>query len=287
MKHTLFFIVILAMACQLNEGSDSQQSSTSREDERTSSGIQIHDDTTLHFSFRGQPYPVYIRYPKDSIRGSILLLHGYDLPPLQWCKETDFCTKALQRGYALVIPDLKKTNYSLSVYPQTIQQYRHYPTLPWIRDSLLRGTEKLSGLLSKEAINFVAGISTGARGAGLLAYYEPDRFTACASLSVDFDITKMSDSFLYQGWFGDFQTYPERWKNECIAYKCKYYQVPTYIAHGCKDKVSPVSQSLMMYDSLSKYVYCRSRFPENAGHDYDFWGSESSAILDFFDQQVN
>jgi pimeloyl-ACP methyl ester carboxylesterase len=286
MKQLLFFIYLLAIACQSNDKSAQEKPHENQVAEVRPSELKIHQDTTIRFTSKDHTYSVHIRLPDSSIRGSILLLHGYNLPPLQWCIETTFCTEALQRGYALIIPDMKRSNYSLAVYPETIEMYRNYPTLPWIRDSLLCGIEEISGLLSTDGNNFVAGISTGGRGASLLAYYEPERFTACASLSGDFDITKMQDSFLYQAWFGNYKEHTLRWENECIAYDCKNYEVPTYIAHGGADQVSPVAQSKMMFDSLNQYVHCAHHFPEKARHDYTFWGSETNGILDFFDEQL-
>jgi len=246
-----------------------------------------HNDRLLSFSFRDTAnYGMKIIFPDDSAKACILMLHGWNLPADEWCEETNFCDEALARGYILIIPDWQKCNYPLSVYPETMPEYRRYPDLQWIMDTIINDLQGKQRLLLKDHNNFVAGISTGGRGAGLLAFYRPEIFTGMASLSGDFDITSMQDEFLYQAWFGLYEKFPLRWKQECFAYNCSEYKVPSYVAHGKADKVSPVGQSMAMYDSLTKHhpgLGHKAHFPDSAGHDYEFWGSETEAVLDFFD----
>jgi len=245
------------------------------------------NDRLLSYNFRDSVnYGMKIVFPDNEAKACILMLHGWNLPAEEWCEKTDFCEKALARGYILIIPDWQKCNYPLSVYPETKREYWRYPDLHWIIDTIINDLQGNHHLLLDGHNNFVAGISTGGRGAGLLAFYKPDVFTGMASLSGDFDITSMQEEFLYQAWFGPYEKFPLRWKQECFAYNCSEYKVPSYIAHGRADKVSPVEQSIAMYDSLTKHhpeLGHKAHFPDSAGHDYSFWESETEAILDFFD----
>jgi hypothetical protein len=247
----------------------------------------IENDTSLVFSFSSDfECKVNFILPKDTIKGSILLLHGWNLPATQWCDSTYFCDNATKRNYALVIPNLEKCNYPLHIYPETLEQYKKYPSLTWIMDSLLVEISEQTALLTEGHKNFVAGISTGGRGASLLSFYMPEMFTACASISGDFNITVMKDEYLYNAWFGPYHKFEDRWKNECFAYRCQEYCVPSYIGHGKKDNISPVSQSMAMYDSICYYhpeMPLVGNFPDDAYHDYNYWKSETNNILDFFD----
>lgn len=228
-----------------------------------------------------------IKYPpKDiKIKGTILLLHGWNLPSSEWCQKTTFCEKALQKGYILIIPDYNKSNYCLEMYPQTIADYQKYPTITWMFNTQFPFFQETFGFLLPGQNNHVAGISTGGRGATLMAYYKPEIFKSAASLSGDFDITKMTDEYLYYSFIGQYSDFPERWQKECFAYDCENYIVPTYIGHGQADNVSPVKQSQMMYDSIIKYhptLRVVSHFPDYASHNYDYWESETDAVLNFF-----
>lgn len=229
-----------------------------------------------------------IKYPdpETEIIGTILLLHGWNLPADEWCKKTTFCDKALSKGYVLVIPHYNKSNYCLEMYPQTSADYQKYPTITWMLDTQIPSIQEAFGLLLPGQNNNVAGISTGGRGATLMAYYKPDIFRNAASLSGDFDITKMQDEYLYYSFIGHYTDFPDRWKKECFAYDCKNYTVPTYIGHGKVDHVSPVIQSIMMYDSIKAHhpaLKLKGNFPEFADHNYDYWESETNAVLDFFE----
>lgn len=285
---------ILAIAALFITTACSSNSSTNPESDKCDSiksevvAINHGNDTIL-----AQKYDccfivsTIIRYPEKDIKikGTILMLHGWNLPAIEWCEKTTFCEKALKQGYVLIIPDYNKSNYALEIYPQTRADYQKYPTLTWILETQIPIIQETLGLLKPGQNNLVAGISTGARGATLLAYYRCELFNGAASLSGDFDITAMQDEFLYYAFFGQYQDFPDRWKKECFAYDCQNYLVPLYIGHGVADKVSPVNQSKAMYDSIKKYqpkLKLIGNFPQVAGHNYDYWESETDNVLEFF-----
>ena len=252
--------------------------------------LLVHGDTVLNYTFRDRyQCQVHLLFPHSVWKGNLWLLHGWDLPAMEWCNKTTLCNQALEEGYLLIIPDLDRCNYPLKIYPETMEKYRKYPTLNWILDTLIPSLNRSTGILDHGRMNVIAGISTGGRGSTLMAFYRPDLFDACASLSGDFDITAMTDTYIYRGWFGAYNNFPDRWKDECIAYRTADYRVPTYIGHGKDDKVSPVTQSQALADSIRKNhpgLKIKGHFPENQGHDYTYWSSETKAILDFFEEVV-
>lgn len=250
--------------------------------------VRMRDTITFHKYDCCFVVTTEIKYPNEDkeIVGSILLLHGWNLPADEWCQKTSFCQKALEKGYVLIIPDYKKSNYCLEMYPQTIADYQKYPTITWMMETQIANLQETFGLLLPGQNNNVAGISTGGRGATLFAYYMPEIFKNATSLSGDFDITKMTDEYLYYSFLGHYADFPQRWEQECFAYDCRNYIVPTYIGHGKADNVSPVEQSIMMFDSIKTHhpnLKLIGHFPDYAAHNYDYWESETDAVLDFFD----
>ncbi len=285
----LFSLIFLLIGCHQTKEETPDSSLNHKKDSIVTYDGYVFEnqsDTSFYLlNSRGYQADVHIMYPDDAIHGCILLLHGWNLPAMQWCDSTDFCEKALENNYALVIPELSLCNYPLEIYPECLEKYRKYPDLPWIVDSLIPAIFERTSLLEESKRNFVAGISTGGRGASLLAYYMPDMFRACASISGDFDITAMQDEFLYKAWFGDYDSFPERWEKECFAYDVENYKVPIYIAHGQADKVSPCAQSQAMYDSILLHhpdMIIEHWFPESYGHDYSFWAEQTEPVLNFF-----
>jgi pimeloyl-ACP methyl ester carboxylesterase len=261
---------------------------------------QIHSDTLIKFNSQKSDTSfslsfknvftvfVQIKYPKVNKSNSknILLLHGYNLPSMQWCEKTDFCRQALDSGYTLIIPNFGKTTYQYKFYKETIPKYRIYPTRFWMLDTLIPILQNNFQLLLPDTTSFVAGISTGGRGAVLLGADRPEIFRALASLSGDFDQTKMAGEPIYTGYYGNYSSFSARWKNEDNPMQMvKKWTVPCFLAHGEIDKVSPVEQTKMFSKALysnKPNVIQEIFIPSKNGHDYVFWSACTKPILQFF-----
>ena len=253
----------------------------------TDTFIQQKTDTVFTLLYRGSfSVPVIIKYPSHSFNKNILLLHGYNLPSIQWCEKTSFCKQALDSGYTLIIPDFGKTTYQYKIYTETIQKYRIYPTRQWMLDTLIPHLQKNFNLLLPDTASFVTGISTGGRGAVLLGADRPEIFRALASLSGDFDQTKMAGEPIYTGYYGPYQKFKSRWTNEDNPMQMiSTWTIPCFLAHGKIDKVSPFQQTSVFSQTLKKKrpkIQQAVFFPAANGHDYVFWSLCTAPMLSFF-----
>lgn len=242
-------------------------------------------DTSFTLYFQKNPVVVSVRYPSAEARGNLLLLHGWNLPPQQWCEKTGFCKTALDSGFVLIIPSLGKTTYHYEQYPETISKYRIWPTRKWMYDTLLTHLQNNFSVLQSGQNNFVAGISTGGRGASLFALENPEIFNACAALSADFDQTKIPDEPINNGYYGSFKKFPKRWAGRDNIYnRAGEFRVPIFIAHGKKDAVCPFSQSESFYKKLVSTGKAEVEFfsDPDGGHDYFFWEKTSDKMIRFF-----
>lgn len=243
-------------------------------------------DTLLNVPHTPQAVPVQILAPSGEARGTILLLHGWNLPYMEWCEKTDFCQKATSQGYYVIVPDFKKSAYQYTFYPETIERYRSNPTRQWMLDSLFPFLRKHTGLLQPGQPSFVLGLSTGGRGALLLALDAPETFRACASLSGDFDQREMPTDNIMTNYYGSIKKFPERWSGkDNIAVRAAELKTPVYLAHTRDDKVVPFAQTQLMYDSLKvrnsslDVIYAPV---DTSGHTYTFWGACTDDVLQFF-----
>jgi len=242
-------------------------------------------DTLFTLHFMGNPVNISIKYPVDTIRGNLLLLHGWNLPANEWCEKTTVCKKALDSGFVLIIPDFGKTTYHYEQYPETILKYRKYPTRKWMYDTLFTHLQNHFGLLIKGEKNFVAGLSTGGRGAALFALEHPGIFKACAALSADFDQTKIPDEPINNGYYGSFKKFPDRWAGrDNIFNRISEFKVPVFLAHGKKDAVCPFSQTQNFYLRLEKAGDTNAEFftTKTDGHNYVFWEKATDKMISFF-----
>ncbi len=246
----------------------------------------LKGDTTLFIQFEKQQIEVVIKMPKDvPFIGAIVALPGWNFPNTGWCDSTKLCEKALKLGYAVILPEMGKSIYCDSVFPETRKDWLIYPTRAWVRETMIPELQSSFQLLVKGQNNFVMGLSTGARGAVLLAMDLPEIFSACGALSGDYDQTRYTKDKLYNGYYGGFDTFKQRWlQNDNAITSIKQITIPIYIAHGKKDKIVPIDYSQQLFVALQESGNEASILNINptAGHTYSYWNSEVDAVLDFF-----
>ena len=241
-------------------------------------------DTSFSKSFNGLPVPVTIQYANVP-RYNLLVLPGYGFDDLQWCTKTTLCEKAKRQGVNLIFIDVQKTIYLKQFFPSTNAMLKKYPTRTWIMDSVVKQLY-VKQLLSNSIKTFVLGLSTGARGAAILMLENPTVFSGAACLSGDYDPTLQKKDPLMINALGPYQNNKGNWLGDNnITLRAKEFKHPIFIAHGMKDRVVPVQQSIALRDKLLKEhpsLRVQFDFPINGQHNYTFWNSEVDKLLSFF-----
>ena len=241
-------------------------------------------DTSFIKSYNGLPVSITIRYAK-SPKYNLLVLPGYGFDDLQWCTKTTLCEKAKRQGFNLIFIDVQKSLYLKQFFPQTNAMVKKYPTRTWIMDTVVKKIFEKK-YLSSQYKTFVLGLSTGARGAALLMLENPSIFSGAACLSGDYDPTLQKEDPLMIKALGPFNTNKGNWLGDNnITLRAKEFKHPIFIAHGMKDQVVPVQQSISLRDKLLKEnptLRENFDFPKNGQHNYVFWNSEVDQLLSFF-----
>jgi S-formylglutathione hydrolase FrmB len=242
-------------------------------------------DTLLTSYYFKRPIPVQIQYANSS-KGSILVLPGWNLKASEWCEKTTLCDKAKKQGFDLVFVEMQRSVYLKEYYPQTRTDYKDYPTRSWLMDAVMIPLFA-KNLLSLANPVFVLGLSTGGRGAALLALENPEIFSGAAALSGDFNPLLQKNDALMINSLGPFSKFPELWNGDNnISNRAKEFTVPLYIGHGQQDQVCPLIQSTDFVKALkteNPTLHLVSNFPDNQGHTYSYWDSEVDAVLRFFE----
>lgn len=238
-------------------------------------------DTTIILN----KHSVILKICTSKKKGTFILFPGWNFPADDWCNKTELCSKILSSGYCIVLPEMGKSVYQEKNYPETLLEWRLYPTRGWLSDTLIPTLQKKYSLLAENENNYVIGLSTGARGVALILLDFPDLFKGAAALSGDYNQTSMPADNLMTGFYGSFYKFPDRWKNtDNPVTRIREYKTPIYLGHGKQDKVVPPEQTIMFYDSLKKYhpaLKIILNMPA-AQHNYDYWSSEVDNILKFF-----
>ncbi len=67
---------------------------------------------------------IWIKSPQGEIKADILILPGWNFVKEKICKESDFCDRALAKGYRLILPEMMKSIYASQYYPETRSDYK-------------------------------------------------------------------------------------------------------------------------------------------------------------------
>lgn len=237
-------------------------------------------DTTIYLN----KTRIDIRYPQYSNKKTILVLPGWNFPQDDICNKSDFCITALEKGFTLILPDMKKSIYHSRLFHETRVDRKEFHTVFWLIDSFIPYIQKNFNLLNSDQKNFMLGISTGGRGVALLAIKTGQLFAAGAALSGDFDQSLMPNDKLMQSYYGSYKDFEIRWKTiDNPAYSSDSLQIPLLLAHGENDKIVPAQQSIIFYNKIKKQNKSHKLIIiPDAGHDYNFWNSLSTEILHYY-----
>lgn len=243
------------------------------------------EDTVIYLNKR----PVAVLTPPTAIKGIILLLPGWNFTRMDVCNKSSFCTKALAAGYCLILPEMGKSIYASVSYPETRKDWLGYPQLGFLTDTLILYFQQHFNYLKQGGNNFIYGISTGARGVAQLLIHTKHIFKAGVALSGDYDQCLHPTDKLMEGWYGSYENNTQRWQTvDNPSANSKKIKVPIYFGHGDADKVVDPQYSLLFFKKLKQTaprLEHQLHIVKGAGHDYIFWDTETTTVLQFLYQQ--
>jgi S-formylglutathione hydrolase FrmB len=245
----------------------------------------------------GIAYDLYIppNYRDRAIAGlrrTLLVLPGWNYPRTSWVENSPLVEYANKYGYALILPEMLKTLYESSYYPETELKWHSVPGGKFIKEQLIPAIQTKHHLLIPGDNNFLLGLSTGGRGVALIALENPDLFVAGASLSGDFSQENTPSDRLMTLVYGSFADFPSRWQGQDNPQaRASEWKMPLYLAHGTDDDIVPESQSCLFYQALKNQldnqVLIEYHAISGAGHNYQFWGGQLPNVFEFFENIMN
>lgn len=295
--HCCFFIIILIGGCSQNQEPVSQDSDSeiisnnSLQQLNNDSNTVMNDSGTIDDKIGGiNTTIIYTKQDTHSNR-NLLVLPGWNYSKDRWCTETKLCQLALAQGFNLILPEMSKSMYISTIYPETKRDWQKYPTMIWVKDTFMPTLQSKYGLLKKDQQNYIVGLSTGGRGAFLIVNHFPGIFKKAALLSGDYDLTAMPQDNLATGFLGKYEQFKERWQGpENPVFWVSQLETPVYIGHGALDNIVPVTQSVILYEKIKQFnpdIAEKSilSIQENHTHNFDYWQSEVKSILSFFSEK--
>jgi S-formylglutathione hydrolase FrmB len=244
---------------------------------------------------------VQIYFPKNyagsSSARTLIVLHGYRQQPSDWENGTPVAEYADQYGFVLVCPAMSTTLYESQYFPETVNRWAPQPGGVFISNTLIEFLRKNFGLARERETTGIFGISTGARGAILLAAQHKKIFGGAAGLSGDYDSESLKNDRLLVSVYGHYETNMERWDGEVniIRLAENLKKTPVFLGHGTQDAVVPPPQTALLAERLKQLAADKGGYElvvdkeksNGAGHDWKYWGSLVPEVFAFFDQKLS
>ncbi len=232
--------------------------------------------------------PVDIIVPDRTINGDLLVLPGWNFTRDRWCNETDLCTKAIAKGYRLIMPEMGRSVYSSKYFPQTREDWIIAPTGTWLVDTMIKHLQIKYGILLPGKRNYLIGLSTGGRGVALTAIRTDKLFKAGVALSGDYDNILIPYDAVMTGFYGTYEENKDIWTSiDNPFHDAALLQVPLYLGHGLNDPVVPSQQSITFYKKLQEVnpdLKVVLHISDTGLHDFKYWNSEVDAAFKFFEE---
>lgn len=242
---------------------------------------------------------VRIYFPKTYTKGenyrTIIALHGYNLPAKEWETESPVARLANDYNMVIVCPDMGKTLYEFSFYPESTEKWGGMPGGRFIADVLIPFLRNNYGLARDRKRTGIMGISTGGRGALLVAASRSDLVGAAAGLSGDYDPASMPRDRILTLIYGPYKDFRDRWENDDNIMKLATHlkDTPVYLWHGESDSVVPFEQSMLLAVQLKKLQKASGggydvtfNKAKHAVHTWRYWGRALPEVMAFFNSKL-
>lgn len=234
-------------------------------------------------------YDLYIpvSYSQHQLTHSLLVLPGWNYPRTSWIENTNLVQYSDRYGYILILPEMGKTLYESTYYPETNMKWNALAGGAFIKEKFIPTIQQRHGILKSGQYNTLLGLSTGGRGVALIALENPGLFVAGASLSGDFSQENTPSDRLMTSVYGSFSQFKARWLGKDNPQRrVSEWKMPLYLAHGTADNIVPETQSRLFYTALINSqvdkILVQYNPVQNAGHNYQFWGGQLPYVFQFF-----
>lgn len=253
MKKTLFLLILLITASLTGNAADADYSS------QVQPGKWLKN-IVVKTEYMGETSSakIQIYFPKSYTKGqklrTIIALHQYANNEKDW--ETGALIESQANKYNMVIvcPDMDKSVYETSYYPETTYKWNVIPGGKFLGETLIKFLNDNFSLAMKKESTGIAGVIAGAHGAILTACQYPEKFGAAAGISGYYDPTILQSSKMIEAVYGKYRDFQARWENDDNPIKLaeRLKGVHVYLYHGLKQDAYQPGQSQLMAIKLKQ-----------------------------------
>ena len=103
-----------------------------------------------------------VQVPATQYQGDLLILHAWNDTREAWCQRSRICSKAVAKGYRVIMPTMGKSIYTRETYAESRSDWKEFPSVDYFTDTLLPAMRAEYCLLREDGYNFAIGVSAGA-----------------------------------------------------------------------------------------------------------------------------
>lgn len=242
---------------------------------------------------------IQIYFPKGYSRGkklrTIIALHQYANNERDWETGASIESSANKYNMVIVCPDMDKSVYETSYYPETTYKWNVIPGGKFIGETLIKFLNDNFSLALKKESTGITGVIAGAHGAILIACQYPEKFGAAAGISGYYDPTILPNSKMIEAVYGSYKNFQTRWENDdnplMLAEKLKGVHV--YLYHGLKQDAYQPGQSRIMAIKLKQLqkksegysvIYKDNKF---GAYGWLYWRGQVPDMMAFMDEKLS
>ena len=225
----------------------------------------------------------------------IFALHGWGANHLEWGANSNITALADKYNMVIVCPNMKRSLYETAYYNETTNKWSGMPGGKYFGEVLIPYLQQTFALAYDKNKTGIMGLSTGGRGAILMAVIYPQYFGAAAGFSGYYSPEDMPNSRLLRSVYGEYRRFPERWQNDDNALHLaeNLKDIPVFLSHGGRDKVVSPTQTQIMLIRLNMLFNSGAikhkpmvRNFSNLAHDWIYWRNVLPHAMIFFDASL-
>jgi S-formylglutathione hydrolase FrmB len=241
---------------------------------------------------------IQMYFPKSYVKGqklrTIIALHQSDKNERDW-ESSRIETYAERYNMVIVCPNMKRSVYENSFYPETNYKWNAIPGSKFLGETLIKFLNSNFSLALKKESTGIVGVELGAHGALLASCYYPNRFKAAAGISGFYDPTAMQKNKMLEAVYGSYKSFQERWDNDASPLKLaeKLKGVYVFLYHGLKYDVYQPEQSRVMAIKIKQLQKKSSDYSvtykenKSGSKGWGFWNSPLADIMSFMNDNLS
>lgn len=209
-------------------------------------------------------------YSKHSKYPVLYLLHGFSGNYADWATKVPAINQLVdQYNFIIVCPD---GNFASWYFDSPANSEWKYET--YVSNELVKYIDSHYSTVANRKGRAITGLSMGGHGAFYLAIRHQDIYGAAGSMSGCVDLVPFSKSFGISQVLGDYESNPQRWKDNSVINMIDNLQPDALtLTFDCGYNDGFYPSNMAMHQKMVEKKIPHDFTVRNGGHSWDYWAN--------------